>query len=149
MSFLHDDNLTFHRFAADDSRRPSDDNMINNGQINTGTTNTFKSNTNTLIITNIDDDQRNFTPSVWTTSTSNSKSNYTTGTNDFQYISAGVHDISTKTLQMQNGSTAKLLPAVDDQTSKQVSRLCIRRSSTNNLQVSAILFSSRMRGKTT
>lgn len=109
MSFLRDENLTFHRFTTDDSRRPSDD-------INSNGSTPRRS---TLIIPH-EEPERNFSPTVWTTTTSSSKSNYTTGTNEFHYIpGAGVHDISTKALQLQNGSTVKLLPS-DDQTNKQV-----------------------------
>lgn len=113
MSFLRDENLTFHRFATDDSRRPSED---------IGSPPTQRR-SNTIIIPQ-EDNERNFTPNVWTTTTSSSKSNYTTGTNEFHYIPGvaavnGVHDISAKNLQLQNGSTAKLLPS-DDQTNKQV-----------------------------
>lgn len=111
MSFLRDENLTFHRFATDDSRRPSEDAGAEIG-------NSMRRST-LIIPTSNNDNERNFSPTVWTTTTSSSKSNYTTGTNEFQYIPAGVHDISTKSLQLQNGSTAKLLPS-DDQSNKQV-----------------------------
>lgn len=106
MSFLRDENLTFHRFATDDSRRPSED-LTGSTRHNTMATNTT------------DRHENNFPPNVWTTSTSSSKSNFTMDTNEFQYIPGGVHDISSKNLTLANGSTAKLLPA-DDQSNKQV-----------------------------
>lgn len=57
---------------------------------------------------------------IWTTSTSrsSSKSNFTSGSNDFHYIQAS--DINGKSTTLQNGSTSKLLP-YDDQSNKQVS----------------------------
>lgn len=110
MSFLRDDNLTFHRFNADDSRRPSED---------AGTSDSHSMRRKTLLNSNTDRSERDFSPTVWTTSTSSSKSNYMMDTNDFQYIPGGVHDISAKNLTLQNGSTAKLLP-MDDQSNKQV-----------------------------
>lgn len=61
-------------------------------------------------------------PSIWTTNTSrsSSKSNFTSGSNDFQFIQAS--DINTtKGSDVQNGSTAKLLPYGDDQSNTQVS----------------------------
>lgn len=60
-------------------------------------------------------------PNIWTTSTSrsSSKSNFTSGTNDFHYIQAS--DINGgKSATLPNGSTSKLLP-YDDQSNKQVS----------------------------
>lgn len=62
------------------------------------------------------------TPSIWTTNTSrsSSKSNFTSGSNDFHFIQAS--DINTtKGSDIQNGSTAKLLPYGDDQSNTQVS----------------------------
>lgn len=61
-------------------------------------------------------------PSIWTTNTSrsSSKSNFTSGSNDFHFIQAS--DINTiKSSDVQNGSTAKLLPYGDDQSNSQVS----------------------------
>lgn len=61
-------------------------------------------------------------PSIWTTNTSrsSSKSNFTSGSNDFHFIQAS--DINTtKSGDVQNGSTAKLLPYGDDQSNNQVS----------------------------
>lgn len=61
-------------------------------------------------------------PSIWTTNTSrsSSKSNFTSGSNDFHFIQAS--DINTtKGSDVQNGSTAKLLPYGDDQSNNQVS----------------------------
>lgn len=59
-------------------------------------------------------------PNIWTTSTSrsSSKSNFTSGSNDFHYIQAS--DINGKSTTLQNGSTSKLLP-YDDQSNSQVS----------------------------
>lgn len=59
-------------------------------------------------------------PNIWTTSTSrsSSKSNFTSGSNDFHYIQAS--DINGKSTILQNGSTSKLLP-YDDQSNNQVS----------------------------
>lgn len=60
-------------------------------------------------------------PSIWTTNTSrsSSKSNFTSGSNDFHFIQAS--DINTtKSSDVQNGSTAKLLPYGDDQSNNQV-----------------------------
>lgn len=104
MSFLRDENLTFHRFATDDSsRRPSED--ITSPAMHTN---------------NMERNDRNHPhPNVWTTSTSSSKSNYTIDTNEFQYISGAAHEMSSKNHTLQNGSTHKLLPA-DDQANKQV-----------------------------
>lgn len=62
-------------------------------------------------------------PSIWTTNTSrsSSKSNFTSGSNDFHFIQAS--DINTtKNSDVQNGSTAKLLPYGDDQSNNQVSK---------------------------
>ncbi|XP_055323808.1 sodium- and chloride-dependent GABA transporter 1 isoform X1 [Sitodiplosis mosellana] len=59
-------------------------------------------------------------PSIWTTNTSrsSSKSNFTSGSNDFHFIQAS--DINTtKSSDVQNGSTAKLLPYGDDQSNNQ------------------------------
>lgn len=59
--------------------------------------------------------------SIWTTNTSrsSSKSNFTSGSNDFHFIQAS--DINnTKSSDVQNGSTAKLLPYADDQSNSQV-----------------------------
>lgn len=61
-------------------------------------------------------------PSIWTTNTSrsSSKSNFTSGSNDFHFIQAS--DINTtKGSDIQNGSTVKLLPYGDDQSNAQVS----------------------------
>lgn len=61
-------------------------------------------------------------PSIWTTNTSrsSSKSNFTSGSNDFHFIQAS--DINTtKNSDVQNGSTTKLLPYADDQSNSQVS----------------------------
>lgn len=110
MSFLRDENLTFHRFTTDDSRRPSEDVATS---VNPMSRNTLINSNNT------DTNEREFSPTVWTTTTSSSKSNYTMDTNEFQYIPGGVHDISAKNLTLQNGSTSKLLP-IDDQSNKQV-----------------------------
>lgn len=127
MSFLRGEDLTFHRFQTDDSRRPSEDSIIagsnSNNNSNSNMNNSHQHNGTTLVITNLKENQNTFSPTVWTTTTSSTKSNYTTGTNEFQYISGGgIHDMSSsiKNMQLQNGSTAKLLPA-DDQTNKQVS----------------------------
>lgn len=121
MSFLRGENLTFHRFQTDDSRRPSEDTI--SPSRNDMNHSHHQHNGNSLVKTHLKDKQKTFSPAVWTTTTSSTKSNYTTGTNEFQYISGGsggIHDInSLKNMQLQNGSTVKLLPA-DDQTNKQV-----------------------------
>lgn len=62
-------------------------------------------------------------PSIWTTNTSrsSSKSNFTSGSNDFHFLQAS--DINTtKSSDVQNGSTSKLLPYGDDQSNAQVSQ---------------------------
>lgn len=61
-------------------------------------------------------------PSIWTTNTSrsSSKSNFTSGSNDFHFIQTS--DLNTtKSSDVQNGSTTKLLPYADDQSNSQVS----------------------------
>lgn len=61
-------------------------------------------------------------PSIWTTNTSrsSSKSNFTSGSNDFHFIQTS--DLNTtKNSDVQNGSTAKLIPYADDQSNSQVS----------------------------
>lgn len=60
-------------------------------------------------------------PSIWTTNTSrsSSNSNFTTASNDFHFVQASDIDNS-KGIDVQNGSTTKLLPHADNQSSNQV-----------------------------
>lgn len=62
-------------------------------------------------------------PSIWTTNTSrsSSKSNFTSGSNDFHFLQASDINNTTKSSDVQNGSTSKLLPYADDQSNAQVS----------------------------
>ena len=124
MPFLRDDNLTFHRFATDESigsRRPSDDKIIfsdDNSQSNTTKDNCFHNITHNMNGNGKDgaDGEPFSSPSVWTTSGNNFKhNNYTTETNDFQYIpNSSKNDNATVKNLTQNGSTAKLVLHDDD-----------------------------------
>lgn len=66
-------------------------------------------------------------PSIWTTNTSrsSSKSNFTSGSNDFHFLQTNDINTTTKSNDVQNGSTSKLLPYADDQSNTQVSRLIL------------------------
>lgn len=102
--------------------------MVTNGVANGATvhhtTNTSQRNNNGLHHSSSNKHMQSSSPSspppnIWTTSTSrsSSKSNFTSGSNDFHYIQAS--DINGKNTTLQNGSTSKLLP-YDDQSNSQV-----------------------------
>lgn len=103
MPFLRDDKLTFHRFATDDSRRPSEDKNASNSVRDKLSLNAK---------------EPNFTPSVWTT---NYKNNYSSATNDFHYIPSNDNTSTSRSTTHHNGSTAKLILPADDEKNKQVS----------------------------
>lgn len=114
MSFLRDDNLTFHRFSTDmslSSRRPSSEDTIDNAATAHENDTTPK---NTITLNN---NPSNFNPAIWTTDTKAIYSTTIDTNNEFQYVpphgSPRVGGYS-----QPGGSTSKLLPA-DDQSTKQ------------------------------
>lgn len=117
MSILRDENLTFHRFATDvsiGSRRTSDERDFNNGLNNHHNHHHHHHHNGTDKLSN---EQSNFPPTIWTTSASHkSNNNYTTDTNDFQYVPSS--EIS-KNNVTQSNSLSKLMP-IDEDTNKQV-----------------------------
>lgn len=103
----------FYRFSPSESEKQTRHNFANQTNMigDTSGTATAHHKNNAL--------HSNGKTSIWTTnaSKSSSKSNFTSGSNDFHYIQAS--DIHTKGSPVQNGSTAKLLP-YDDQSNSQV-----------------------------
>lgn len=99
--------------------------MVSNGVANGGVHHTKTSHRNNNGLHHSSSKHMQSPPNIWTTSASrsSSKSNFTSGSNDFHYIQAS--DINGKSTTLQNGSTSKLLP-YDDQSNTQVSETRVR-----------------------
>lgn len=98
------------------SYRQTDNGLHHNNKSNSNSNSNNYNDSNHMTKTN------SLNPSIWTTNTSrsSSKSNFTSGSNDFHFIQTS--DLNTtKNSDVQNGSTTKLLPYADDQSNSQVS----------------------------